>query len=112
MLLFDRRFPLSFILLISRWPRLLTLSFLRGSFSSEVRRQREAVFLIGGVEFFVFVASPSSPFPPGTVLDLGTRSTVGGGELSQPRNPPQFKFLFIALLCNLSDLFAVFASPK
>src|SRR3954464_2975611 len=31
---------------------------------------------------------------------------------NSPEIPPQFKFSFIALSCKLSDLFAVFASPK
>ena len=77
---FGRRFALSFLLLKSRRPRLSTSLLLCGIFSIEARRQRGAVFLIGGVEFFVVVASPSSPSPR-TVLDLGTRSTIGGSEL-------------------------------
>jgi len=50
-------------------------------FSSGVHRRHGVEFFVGGVEFFVVVASPPSPLPPGIVLDLGTRSTVGGSEL-------------------------------
>ena len=56
MLLFGRRFELSFLLWMSRWPRLLTLSFLCGSFPSEARRRC-------GVKSLVVVLSSSSSFP-------------------------------------------------
>ena len=92
------------------------LVFWRCRFSAEVSRQKFVVS-VKQCSWLVVLSSSSSslpplPFPPRIVLDLGTRSTVGGSELSQPKNPPQFKFSFIALLCCLSDLFAVFASPN
>ena len=79
MLLFDRRLPFSFLILISRWFRSSTLPSPCENLSRHkfvVHRGFES--LVGGVE--IVVSRFSSPSPR-IVLDLGTRSSVGGSEL-------------------------------
>src|SRR4051812_1786479 len=100
----DRRFELLFFLLISRWPRLSTLSFLCGSFSSEVRRRHGVGSLLVVLSSSSSLASP----PPVSSWISGRDPLLVVASCNSPEISPQFKFSFIALLCKLSDLFAVF----
>src|SRR3954471_321307 len=91
MLLFDRRFELLFFLLISRWPRLSTLSFLCGSFSSEVRRRH-------GAESLLVVLSSSSspaflpPSPPGPSWISGRDPLLVVASCNSPEIHPILNF--------------------
>src|SRR3954468_24247231 len=98
MLLFDRRFELSFLLWMSRWPRLLTLSFLCGSFSSEARRRRGVESFFGGVEFFV--GSRCSSHPPGPSWISGRDPLLVVASCNSPEIHPNLNFRLLRCCDN------------
>src|SRR3954467_12888941 len=84
---------------MSRWPRLSTLSFRCGSFSSEVRRRHGVEFFVGGVEFFV-VSRFSSPCPPGPSWISGRDPLLVVASCNIPEIHPNLNFRLLRCCDN------------
>src|ERR1041384_5236784 len=92
MLLFDRRFELSFLLLKSRWPRLLTLSFLCASSRPEFIVDMESSSLLMVLSSSSSLASPLSPSPPGSSWISGRDPLLVVASCNSPEIHPNLNF--------------------